>query len=380
MEISYKRTHKESYMIISTEAYASDYEEQMLKENEIRSLLSFYTMEMNGKIQFWYDISGKQSLKDYLQQKEVSYESMEEVFLYLAMAYEEIHKYLLHEDKVYLCPETVYVARQGQFRVFLCYCPFEHFDENPFAALMEYVLTIVDHETDDLMRTCYEMYDMTLQEGTTLYDLLHYLQEKMEGMRYMEENTTVAYEEPEVLVNRDDVATLVEERENMVPEESVYYESSYEKILETIRAKGQHIKELILSWAAQNREVHGGKKDILVEPEPIPVERTVLLHEMPASCQGQLLYQGNAGEEDFYIKEKVFRIGADASGNEAQLHSSAVSHHHARITRQEKAFYIEDLNSTNGTFVNGVMLAYTQKKKLEPMDRVTFADVEYLFV
>ena len=83
MEISYKRTHKESYMIISTEEYVSDYEEQMLKENEIRSLLSFYTMEMNGRIQFWYDISGKQSLKDYLQQKEVTYESMEEVPFYI---------------------------------------------------------------------------------------------------------------------------------------------------------------------------------------------------------------------------------------------------------------------------------------------------------
>lgn len=47
--LDYKRTHKESYMIISTEEYVSDYEEQMLKENEIRSLLSFYTMEMNGQ-------------------------------------------------------------------------------------------------------------------------------------------------------------------------------------------------------------------------------------------------------------------------------------------------------------------------------------------
>ena len=59
MEISYKRTHKESYMIISTEEYVSDYEEQMLKENEIRSLLSFYTMENNGRKKLWYDLSGK---------------------------------------------------------------------------------------------------------------------------------------------------------------------------------------------------------------------------------------------------------------------------------------------------------------------------------
>ena len=119
------------------------------------------------------------------------------------------------------------------------------------------------------MRTCYEIYDMTLQDGTTLYDLLHYLQEQMEGMRYIEEKSTIAYEESEIPSYNEDVPPMVEEKESMVPEESVYYESSYEKILETIRAKGQHIKELILSWFAQNREVHGGKKDVLIEPEPI---------------------------------------------------------------------------------------------------------------
>ena len=69
MEISYKRTHKESYMIISTEEYVSDYEEQMLKENEIRSLLSFYTIEKNCRKKIWYDNYGKQSLKNYMQQK-----------------------------------------------------------------------------------------------------------------------------------------------------------------------------------------------------------------------------------------------------------------------------------------------------------------------
>ena len=69
MEISYKRTHKESYMIISTEEYVSDYEEQMLKENEIRSLLYFYNIEMNGRIQIWYENYGKKSLKYYMHQK-----------------------------------------------------------------------------------------------------------------------------------------------------------------------------------------------------------------------------------------------------------------------------------------------------------------------
>ena len=63
MEISYKRTHKESYMIISTEEYVSDYEEQMLKENEIRSLLSFYTNENNGRIKILFYNCGKKKQK-----------------------------------------------------------------------------------------------------------------------------------------------------------------------------------------------------------------------------------------------------------------------------------------------------------------------------
>lgn len=149
---------------------------------------------------------------------------------------------------------------------------------------------------------------MTLQDGTTLYDLLHYLQEQMEGMRYIEEKSTIAYEESEIPSYNEDVPPMVEEKESMVPEESVYYESSYEKILETIRAKGQHIKELILSWFAQNREVHGGKKDVLIEPEPIPVERQGLLLEKAASCQGQLLYQEMAEKKIFSSGKRPFAL------------------------------------------------------------------------
>ncbi len=172
MEIQYKKTHKESYMIIETDSYTSDYEEKMLRENEIRSLLSFYTMELNGKIEFWYDISGKQSLREYLEEQMVSFSNMEEILQYLTLAYDEIHKYLLREEKVTLLPETIFVNRQGQFRVYLCYCPFMENEENSLLSLFEFILTIVDHNQENLMQMCYEMYDMTTREGTTIFDLL----------------------------------------------------------------------------------------------------------------------------------------------------------------------------------------------------------------
>lgn len=59
------------------------------------------------------------------------------------------------------------LARQGQFRVFLCYCPFLQETEGTIADIMEYILAVVDYQEESLMRTCYEMYNMALQEGTT---------------------------------------------------------------------------------------------------------------------------------------------------------------------------------------------------------------------
>ena len=40
----------------------------------------------------------------------------------------------------------------------------------------------------------------------------------------------------------------------------------------------------------------------------------------------------------------------------------------------------EDLNSTNGTMVNGEALSYKERRKLEINDIVQLADVQYKFV
>ena len=57
-----------------------------------------------------------------------------------------------------------------------------------------------------------------------------------------------------------------------------------------------------------------------------------------------------------------------------------ISRFHAVINKENQEFYIEDLNSTNGTFVNDEVLAYKEKKLLKSNDIVRFADVKYRFV
>lgn len=81
---------------------------------------------------------------------------------------------------------------------------------------------------------------------------------------------------------------------------------------------------------------------------------------------------------DIHIEAKISRIG---NGKEAdiQIDRDTISKIHARIDREEDCYYIEDLNSTNGTFVNEEPLAYKERRKLNSNDMISFADIRYRF-
>ena len=52
----------------------------------------------------------------------------------------------------------------------------------------------------------------------------------------------------------------------------------------------------------------------------------------------------------------------------------AIGRKHARIVRKPDGIYIEDMNSANGTFVNGIPVS---RKKLSVTDKVTLGGVDY---
>jgi pSer/pThr/pTyr-binding forkhead associated (FHA) protein len=70
---------------------------------------------------------------------------------------------------------------------------------------------------------------------------------------------------------------------------------------------------------------------------------------MPAGIRVML---ADGAGEFIPLRANLLTIGRTPD-NHLALPDSQVSHHHARITRQPEGFVIYDLDSTNGTFVNG---------------------------
>lgn len=89
---------------------------------------------------------------------------------------------------------------------------------------------------------------------------------------------------------------------------------------------------------------------------------TVCLNSMTGKVRGMLLYQGAESYEDICVTKKMTRIGYGPDAD-IQIQADTISQLHARIDRDGETYYIEDLNSTNGTFVNDEPLAFTKREE-----------------
>lgn len=75
-------------------------------------------------------------------------------------------------------------------------------------------------------------------------------------------------------------------------------------------------------------------------------------------------------------------VGRDENMVNLVIRDSFISRTHAAIIKESGKFYVQDLNSKNGTFLNGVKLESGQisPRPLENGDKIGFNIVEFVFV
>ncbi|MCK4797716.1 MAG: FHA domain-containing protein, partial [Spirochaetes bacterium] len=62
-----------------------------------------------------------------------------------------------------------------------------------------------------------------------------------------------------------------------------------------------------------------------------------------------------AGKE-FFIKKNIITLGRDKNNDVAIIKNSFVSRKHCQINFRDNKYFVEDLNSQNGTYVNGELI------------------------
>lgn len=86
-------------------------------------------------------------------------------------------------------------------------------------------------------------------------------------------------------------------------------------------------------------------------------------------------------EKEICIDENPFIIGSLANNCNFSISNKLVSRMHLRISREKgsREYFVEDLNSTNGTFINGVRVEPNQKVLISDGDMLKIAVMQFRF-
>ena len=81
-----------------------------------------------------------------------------------------------------------------------------------------------------------------------------------------------------------------------------------------------------------------------------------------------------------YLERELTVIGKLEQASDVVISLPTVSRVHARIRKTGENYYLADLNSRNGTSVNGRMLGAEEEYFLQDEDQVDFAQARYVFL
>lgn len=353
----YKRAQGKSYMVIKKEIPVKGYEYPMITENRLSCLLPVHIMNSDNEIQFWYDISGRQSFDGLVKIKKPKQSFLRNFFTALANALEQTGEYLLDEDGISLEPEQIFLDSEENGIVF-CYRPFEKISfEDGLRCFMEYYLSHMEHSERENVKSCYDVYERCQKGHVSIEGLLQILYENptwdsVSGQRQ-------AYETPE---DKRILETPKKRWDKKFSWDKKFLDSFFHKLK---RKKQTQTK----AYSFEPEEV--------VEDSPNP---TVFLGSETNQTIGELKYEGEGEEQNIKITSSVFVIGSQKEEADGVILNDTVSRIHAKITREEDSYYIEDMNSTNGTYCNGELLNYKEKTLLQKNDRIAFAKELYRFV
>ena len=377
-EILYERNLTGSYMKIPVSLNAK-FDEKIMLKRKLPGILPVERCFVNGYGQYWYNISGKQSLDTYCKVRNVGIDFIERMIISICNQIEILEWNLIDTNSLMLDPELVFVTNQNGEIIFTIY-PGEHTSLTlEFQQLMEYLLTKIDHSDTQAVQAAYAIYEKTLDDTYSIVDIRDIIVSKKE------ENVDPVKMHEKTQQERLKIDTAEAKASKETKKEKIIFkldnvrnkDSWISKIIDSILKyidECKNKKEYESNWITPEIEDYNEEPDIVIQNNP-----TVCLSNYKAKPRGMLLYDGLEELENISLTGNTIRLGKGVEAD-VLIDKATISKFHAKIEKTEADFYIEDLNSTNGTMVNGEALSYKERRKLEINDIVQLADVQYKFV
>lgn len=441
MKAEYKRDMNHNYLVLYGEEINTDsYQVRMLVGNVIPSLLKCRIQSMDGKYMIYYDITSRQSLKTLYEDRKLKIEDLHLIIGGFVRIMEDSAEYLMNPSQLVMNPEYIFIELEKQ-QVCFCFLPgYEKDIKMQFQDLTEYLLPKIDHEDAKAVTLGYGIYRRTLENGFHLEHIKEELyktkNDNAEKIPEIPKNPWPdRIEEPIDQPESEEISsdfyrdTEKEQEKKRKPVHKIlicllcilaaagFMALSFigflphiglEVILGIIlvgmgigmliylvvkRIKDRKSQEKVVEAVLNKRrdeldrefkreEINFQEKDVSVAEniQPEDFGETVVLSCSEVSGPASFVSREPGELATIYLKDDLTVIGKLENACDAVINLPTVSRIHAKVRKKENAYYLTDLNSRNGTSVNGRLLLPDEEYKLQAEDEVDFAQARYIFL
>lgn len=286
-----------------------------------------------------------------------------EFFYEFILAMEEMEEFLLILDHLQISEKLLFL-REQKYPVF-CYLP--EYEKNIFEQIREFLELCMEHisyEDKKKVKFYYEFHSFIVKEKPNLEQIKVYLKPEEEEPKeepYVLEEVEEAFPETQEMIQKsNDVKIIGYSLSSFLFLGAIAYFTVkiyryglvYQFVCGEVAAIilfGVIVAALWKEWKHPKHQTWIPEEEEGTQLLQEDDEKTMLLLNQPL---GKLVPIGKEGE-DIWITENKFVIGSSANGTDYQLLSAGVSRRHMEFTVKDEKVYLKDLESTNGTRVNG---------------------------
>ena len=371
----YVRNLNKNYtrILLDNDTNYKRYQYCILFRGGIKHLLPCSGRQIDNCNYLYYDISSNQNVKQLFAEKHISREWMKSFLWSVKRLRQELNRFLLEEKCTLWSPEYIYQELEKNNFLFLYIPYYDQQGDEDFEKLLEFWVDRIDYDDTALVEFVYHAYEQFATAG------YHYLEkqifEDFENLPEKIVNISLMSAEAENIVEPGPRITVQNEEEEEPDEEETEEKRGIRSLLGFGRKKSDNRN----SYREELRQMVNGYAVCEETQYTVKAEeygKTIYIEEKQEISPG--LYT-EKGELAVSITKFPFVVGKRKEDADYVLSDYSASRVHARFVEEKDGIYLEDLNSTNGTFKNGLRLQPYEKRKIESEDTLRFGKSVYVY-
>lgn len=403
MEVRYGADLYSGYirMEVPEEADFQTYGFKMLEKNRIRGVVSTKIRMEDGKAYLYLEVGNRRNLSEIYKDKEMGLEEMTRIFQGLIPILEELKNYLLSEKMMLLDPEFIFEEEEtGDYGIVIL--PWQ--DDPPnFRKMAEFFLEKINHKDENGVNAAYHFYRQQSQGVFSVQQFMSVL-EKENILKRQKKNKEVksVTSQPEEWYQNEIEDSKEEEIENQ--ESSIQGKGKYIFLLLAVGGVGIQFLNIVpsrikLSCMAasllfillfilslflkreKKQRIQEEKNDHIDLPKvQWDVGETVFFDADNEEEKYKIQWKERGRKKQVTLEDFPCKVGKIKEEVSIVINDISVSRVHCQFVKKENKIAITDLNSTNGTYLNGMPLENGEIIEIEKNDEILIGKVKVLVV